>query len=442
MHHPFSAVLGFVSNSGAVLRRVSVIGPSPTVCQGYASTYFRTSFLPAYYRRSDSSQQQHCPFHTAIRSPGRSVSTMAVDNVPVLVAPRRGALKIVGGASLGDFTGELLVVGVWGPSETTADPDTTSNGTNFVLPADIAGFDLKILSGALAEAAMDGDFKAKAGSSSETVRVAGARVKRVILYGLGDPTASDSNNVVAKAAAFAVQKGSSIKFCTSVGLAIENLSRGQVASISEGAHVAAYVDERYKEKKTESAKVPSELVIVGVETAGITDVAAAAESGIAVAAGIVTTKEVVSSPANYLNPTTMAIAARQVAEEEGLECKILGRDECSSLGMGALLGVSQGAAIEPQFIHLTYRASGEIRKKIAIVGKTVCHDTGGYNLKAGPGSMIELMKWDMGGGGTTLGAARAIGMCTSCWLLLHLQIMLSGVSDSSLVQILHPPLPQ
>lgn len=43
-----------------------------------------------------------------------------------------------------------------------------------------------------------------------------------------------------------------------------------------------------------------------------------------------------------------------------------------------------------------------------------CHagltfDSGGYNIKAGPGSMIELMKFDMGGAGATLGAAKAIG---------------------------------
>jgi leucyl aminopeptidase len=338
---------------------------------------------------------------------------MAVDGppVPVLVAPRRGALRIISGPALVDCTGALLVVGVWAKTETNVNSHKDTDGTEFVLPAEVAEFDSSSFNGALAEAVTDAEFKAKSGSSSETVRVSGAAVKRVLLYGLGNPNAIDAGYQIAKAAAFAVGKAASFKSCTSVALYIENLSRDQVAKVAEGAHVGAYVDERYKEKTSEASKIPEEIVLVGADVVGIADIGSAAETGIAIAAGIVTTKEVVASPANFLNPTTMAIAARQVAEEEGLDCKILGRKECHELGMGALLGVSQGAAIEPQFIHMTYRGHGAIRKRVAIVGKTVCHDTGGYNLKAGPGSMIELMKWDMGGGGATLGAARAIGMC-------------------------------
>lgn len=46
--------------------------------------------------------------------------------------------------------------------------------------------------------------------------------------------------------------------------------------------------------------------------------------------------------------------------------------------------------------------------QVAIVGKGLTFDSGGYNLKAGPGSMIELMKFDMGGAAATLGAARIL----------------------------------
>lgn len=46
--------------------------------------------------------------------------------------------------------------------------------------------------------------------------------------------------------------------------------------------------------------------------------------------------------------------------------------------------------------------------QIAVVGKGLTFDSGGYNLKAGPGSMIELMKFDMGGAAATLGAARIL----------------------------------
>lgn len=46
--------------------------------------------------------------------------------------------------------------------------------------------------------------------------------------------------------------------------------------------------------------------------------------------------------------------------------------------------------------------------QVAIVGKGLTFDSGGYNIKAGPGSMIELMKFDMGGAAATLGAARIL----------------------------------
>lgn len=52
---------------------------------------------------------------------------------------------------------------------------------------------------------------------------------------------------------------------------------------------------------------------------------------------------------------------------------------------------------------------GEAKKKLVLIGKGLTFDSGGYNLKAGAGSMIELMKFDMGGAGAVLGAAKAIG---------------------------------
>ena len=78
--------------------------------------------------------------------------------------------------------------------------------------------------------------------------------------------------------------------------------------------------------------------------------------------------------------------------------------------MGGYLGVQQGSKYAPQFIHLTYKAenpSSEVLK-IALVGKGLTFDSGGYNLKTGAGSMIELMKFDMGGCAAVLGAAKTI----------------------------------
>lgn len=47
-------------------------------------------------------------------------------------------------------------------------------------------------------------------------------------------------------------------------------------------------------------------------------------------------------------------------------------------------------------------------KQVAIVGKGLTYDSGGYNLKPSSGGMMELMKFDMGGAGATIGTARAL----------------------------------
>lgn len=47
-------------------------------------------------------------------------------------------------------------------------------------------------------------------------------------------------------------------------------------------------------------------------------------------------------------------------------------------------------------------------RQVAIIGKGLTYDSGGYNLKPSSGGMIELMKFDMGGAGATIGAARAL----------------------------------
>lgn len=84
-----------------------------------------------------------------------------------------------------------------------------------------------------------------------------------------------------------------------------------------------------------------------------------------------------------------------------LTMQILEKSDCEQLKMGLYLGVAEASQQPPKFIHLTYRPSGPVKRKIAIVGKGLTFDSGGYNLKAGAGSMIELMKaggWEGGRG--------------------------------------------
>jgi leucyl aminopeptidase len=104
---------------------------------------------------------------------------------------------------------------------------------------------------------------------------------------------------------------------------------------------------------------------------------------------------------------TLAESVRELAQAYGLELTVLGQAECEAQNMGAYLGVAEATDLPPQFIHLVYKPEGTPRKKVAIVGKGLTFDSGGYNIKPS-GPSIAMMKMDMGGAAATFGAAKAI----------------------------------
>lgn len=128
----------------------------------------------------------------------------------------------------------------------------------------------------------------------------------------------------------------------------------------------------------------------------------------AVCAGVELARELVAAPPNVVTPLSLATTAQQLAEDHGLGLKILEREDCERLGMGSYLGVAQASGFPPKFLHLTYRSEEPVKRCLVLVGKGLTFDSGGYNLKVGA-SQIEMMKYDMGGCGAVLGAARAIG---------------------------------
>lgn len=131
------------------------------------------------------------------------------------------------------------------------------------------------------------------------------------------------------------------------------------------------------------------------------------EVGLVYAEAVNEARTLVNMPANILTPTEMGEYARELGEEYGFETHILGKEEIEELGMGALLAVNQGSDEEPRLIVLKYQATDSWEDPIALVGKGITFDTGGYSLK--PKDGIVGMKGDMGGAAAVLGAMRIIG---------------------------------
>jgi leucyl aminopeptidase len=161
-----------------------------------------------------------------------------------------------------------------------------------------------------------------------------------------------------------------------------------------------YSDNRYRtgdKIKNKAEHLETVTIVAEGGVANMDAAIAAIKTGKALASGVTLTKDIVNAPHNVLNSESLANVARKVAEESGgtIKCTILGKDECEKRGMGAYLGVARGSETEPQFIHLTYSPkSGDVKKKVGIVGKGLLFDTGGYNIKT---TMMELMKFDCGG---------------------------------------------
>ena len=117
------------------------------------------------------------------------------------------------------------------------------------------------------------------------------------------------------------------------------------------------------------------------------------------------TRRLVNEPPDRIYPETFAAAAREVADEFGLDCEVWGRDKLTEERCGALLAVAQGSTKEPHLAMLHYRGGGD-GPTLALVGKGVTFDSGGLSLK--PSESMKAMKCDMAGAATVLGAIRAI----------------------------------
>jgi len=127
-------------------------------------------------------------------------------------------------------------------------------------------------------------------------------------------------------------------------------------------------------------------------------------------------------PPNELTPTSYRKFVRQLASEEGWTMKFLGSKALARERAGAFLAVSQGSPIDDAgIIQLSYRPGKRSGHKLALVGKGICFDTGGVNVK--PARYMNGMHEDMQGSAVALGTLLALTRLdfnhpVDCWLAL------------------------
>ncbi|MCU0707130.1 MAG: leucyl aminopeptidase [Pirellula sp.] len=117
------------------------------------------------------------------------------------------------------------------------------------------------------------------------------------------------------------------------------------------------------------------------------------------------TRRLVNLPPNYLYPESFASEAMEVAKSHQLEIEIWDQERLEKERCGALLGVARGSARPARLVILKYPGTTPNAAPIALVGKGVTFDSGGYSIKPTDGMLT--MKADMAGAATVLGIMNA-----------------------------------
>jgi len=176
-------------------------------------------------------------------------------------------------------------------------------------------------------------------------------------------------------------------------------------SFLEGLSLGNYTFDKYKKEK---AKTRNLSVMVYSDDEKI--LRSALSKNNSVIDGIFFTKDLQNEPPSALRPVELADNIKETLSKHGLKVTVFDEKEIKERNMGGLLAVGQGSDAKPRFIVIEYKPKNKKPglKKIALVGKGVTFDTGGYCIKPWQG-MLE-MKADMSGAavvaGTMLAAAR------------------------------------
>ena len=142
----------------------------------------------------------------------------------------------------------------------------------------------------------------------------------------------------------------------------------------------------------------------------------------AIAAGELTTRDLINTPAEDMGPDELELATRKLAEAFGATITTISDQALLDQNFPMVHAVGRAATRAPRLIDMRW---GDEGPALTLVGKGVCFDTGGLNLK--PGGSMGLMKKDMGGAATVLGLAQ---MIMTLGLKLRLRVLIPAVENA------------
>jgi leucyl aminopeptidase len=265
----------------------------------------------------------------------------------------------------------------------------------------------KKLGGAIADMIKQGDIKGKAGEITPIHTLGKLPSSRILVLGLGkqkELTVNKLKGYFAEACRYLRGKNVSTLVTAALGAGANGIKAADaVQAIAEGAILGLYTFRQYMTKKKNDNGEIKELNIIG-DDKDLMDEAIIRAKILAGATNYA--RDMVNEPSNHMTPTDMAEAAKKIAKDYNLDVEVFDKDKMKEMGMGGLLGVSQGSNQPPKFIVLSYSGTTTKKMDVALVGKGITFDSGGISIK--PSENMSDMKGDMAGGASVLAAIMAI----------------------------------
>ncbi|SLN28512.1 putative cytosol aminopeptidase [Pseudoruegeria aquimaris] len=142
----------------------------------------------------------------------------------------------------------------------------------------------------------------------------------------------------------------------------------------------------------------------------------------AIVAGEFLTRDLINTPANDMGPDELEAAVLALSLEFGADVSAIRGEELLEQNFPLIHAVGRASPRAPRLLDLRWGSQGPA---LTLVGKGVCFDTGGLNLK--PGSSMALMKKDMGGAATVLGLA---SMIMALDMPIRLRVLIPAVENA------------
>lgn len=275
------------------------------------------------------------------------------------------------------------------------------------------------------------NFKA---AKDEVLTFSGAMGEIVKVVGLGDKAklkAEDLRKSTAKIfKSLKAEKHTAVSFDVSCFDVVRDTARA-VGIMSEAIGMSNYAFDKHLSKKASSTL--QSVLFTGYEKRKEAALQKAITDAQIVVDAINVVRDFANEAPNILHSVEYAkqVEADVKANLKGVKVKILNKAQIKAENMNLFLSVNAGSAHEPRLVHLTYEPAKKTAKTkhIALVGKGITFDTGGYSLK--PGANMMSMKYDMSGSATVYGAFRAAVMLKAPVKITCLMVLTDNAINSS-----------